>query len=719
MGSINILDMALRAAKTDEQKREIVLKYLERQCDPEDGKIVQDFPEGLEWFNTKQPLSLHRDLRGKLVVLDFFTYCCINCMHILPDLELLEERFPVSDGLIVVGVHSAKFENEKSSANVLNAVLRYDIAHAVVNDQEAVLWNALDVQCWPTLVLVGPSGEYLLPIIGEGNRKKMLLICEVALEFFKSRGEIAANAELPMLTRLKDTLPESPLLFPGKIEVDGQGNDLAVADSGHHRILVTTREGVVLYCIGGTEKGFVDGSFPEARFHSPQGMVWKDHIIYVADTENHAIRKIDLKAQTVSTIAGTGVMGDHKCQWGGAPGPEQVLSSPWDVCLGGLDDSILFIAMAGSHQIWGLFLKESKWLKNKSEHNAGVCMLYAGSGNEENRNNAYPRKASFAQPSGLVNPHVDYLSCMYVADSESSSIRSVSLKDGAVKGVVGGELDPMNLFAFGDVDGAGRDAKLQHPLGLAWNPLVQHLYVADSYNHKIKVVDPVKKSCVTVAGSGKPGKVDGSILSEVEFNEPGGLCISPTFRKLYVADTNNNAIRVWDLEERKVKELKIIFPSTSEAPVSELDSLSISDQPIKPLVPSSTPATSHPLLDVTPEGAVCIQLTVKLPSDCALTEGAPTAWMAYIKDTAHLVFGKRPISSLDTPLLHRWTAPPSAIEKDATLRIEVAVCFCESASGTCHMTGLAFESPLRMAPSGREGDANLTIKHEMCLEKNS
>ncbi|XP_022097683.1 NHL repeat-containing protein 2-like [Acanthaster planci] len=713
MGSFNILDMALTAAKTDEEKREIVLKYLEKKCNPEERTIVQDFPEGLEWFNTKEPLSLHRDLRGKLVVLDFFTYCCINCMHILPDLEVLEEKFPVSDGLVVIGVHSAKFENEKTSANVLNAVLRYDIAHAVVNDHEAVLWNALDVQCWPTLVLVGPSGEYLLPIIGEGNRKKLLLICEVTMAFFRSRGEIVVDAELPMLALLKDTLPDSPLLFPGKIVIDGQGNNLAVADSGHHRILVTSQEGVVLHCIGGTEKGFVDGSFRKARFHSPQGMVWKDEIIYLADTENHAIRKIDLKAGAVTTIAGTGVMGDYKCQWGGAPGPEQVLSSPWDVCLGGPDDSILFIAMAGSHQIWGLFLRDSKWLKNV-DHKAQVCMLYAGSGKEENRNNAYPRKAGFAQPSGLVNPHVEYLNCMFVADSESSSIRGVSLKDGAVRGVVGGDLDPMNLFAFGDVDGSGRDAKLQHPLGLAWNPLNQHLYVADSYNHKIKVVDPVQKSCTTVAGSGKPGRVDGSILAEVEFNEPGGLCVSPTFNKLYVADTNNNAIRVMDLRDQTVQELKIIFPSTTQPPTTELDSMSLSGQPIKSAISAGSPVVSCPVLDVTPGGTVCIQLTVKLPAGCKLTKGAPTAWMAYIKDTANLVFGKTPISSFDTPLAHRWTVPSTAFAAgDAILRIEVVVCYCEMDSGTCHMTALAFESPLKVKSSGAKGDVNLTIEHDM------
>ncbi len=247
-------------------------------------------------------MSFHQELKGKLVVLDFFTYCCINCMHVLPDLEALEEKFPISDGLVVVGVHSAKFENEKTSANILNAVLRYDIAHAVINDHKNIMWDALDIQCWPTMLLIGPSGEYLLPIIGEGQRKKLFLICEVVMKFFKSRGEIVTNVALPMITRLKDSLPDSPLLFPGKVEVDDQGNNLAVADSGHHRILVTTKEGVLLHCIGGLERGFVDGSFREARFHSPQGMVWKGGVIYVADTQNHAIRKVNFIMNEMAKI---------------------------------------------------------------------------------------------------------------------------------------------------------------------------------------------------------------------------------------------------------------------------------------------------------------------------------------------------------------------------------------------------------------------------------
>ena len=245
---------------------------------------------GLEWFNATEPLSFESNLKGKLVILDFFTYCCINCMHILPDLEAIEEKFSVQDGVVVVGVHSAKFDNEKSSGNILNAVLRYNISHPVVNDDDMAMWNELDIKCWPTLLFISPTGDYLVPLMGEGNRDLAMMICDVALDFYKTRGQISDHS-LP-LKLSKDSLPDSPLLYPGKVELNAKGDKVAVADSGHNRILVMTSEGVVEHCVGGSDIGFKDGSFRDARFHSPQGMVWRNDDLFVADMENHAVRKV-------------------------------------------------------------------------------------------------------------------------------------------------------------------------------------------------------------------------------------------------------------------------------------------------------------------------------------------------------------------------------------------------------------------------------------------
>ena len=202
--------------------------------------------KGLEWFNVPTSLSLRTDLQGKLVVLDFFTYCCINCMHILPDLHQLEQDFSSEDGLVVIGVHSAKFDNEKVSSNILSAVLKYNITHAVVNDAEATLWNELDIQCWPTLVIVSPQGRILLHLVGEGHSQVLKDFVRVALPHYKGRGQVSNKAVSIRLS--KDSLPPSSLFFPGKVSVDEKGQRLAIADTGHHRIVITDLSGVVQVC---------------------------------------------------------------------------------------------------------------------------------------------------------------------------------------------------------------------------------------------------------------------------------------------------------------------------------------------------------------------------------------------------------------------------------------------------------------------------------------
>ncbi|XP_037089744.1 NHL repeat-containing protein 2-like [Pollicipes pollicipes] len=445
-----------------------------------------------EWFNVSRPLEYASDLDDKLVVLDFFTYCCINCLHVLPSLHQLERDHSIEDGLVIVGVHSAKFDNERVSSNIAAALQRYDIAHPVVNDAQLVLWRRLEIACWPTLVIL--------------------------------------------------------VRFPGKLcRLDARR--LVLSDSGHHRLLVTDNSGAVLHVIGGPTAGFLDGKLGESKFSSPQGVAADGDVIYVADTENHAIRKVDLQAGLVETLAGTGQRGDDL--EGGGVGRAQVLASPWDLCLVG---DRLYLAMAGSHQIWALFLRDGT-LFGKRPCPAGTCLRVAGSGQEENRNNSYPQRAAFAQPSGLTWDAAG--ARLLVADSESSSVRQVALADGAVRAVVGGARDPTNLFEFGDVDSAEGPARLQHPLGVAWSAADAALYVADTYNHKLKLVlaDGRGFSCRTLAGSSR-GDQTGPLL-EAQFNEPGGLLAEPAGDRLLVADTNNHCIKRVDLATGTVDELDV------------------------------------------------------------------------------------------------------------------------------------------------------------------
>ncbi|KAI4459761.1 nhl repeat-containing protein 2 [Holotrichia oblita] len=521
---------------------------------------------GLEWFNVSEPLSFSKHLKGKVVVLDFFTYCCINCMHILPDLKEIEKEFSIEDGLVVVGVHSAKFVNERESKNILAAVQRYSIQHPVVNDDTSDMWQKCDVNCWPTLLLLGPNANPLVMLVGEGHKEDLRLYIKNALNYYKSRNEIS-NHSLPLKSAYH-LLPElkGPLLFPGKITnfVDNDGNELiAISDSGNHRVLIITSDGSIIHQIGGSAAGLKDGNLKTAQFNAPQGLVFytKD-ILFVADTENHAIRRIDLKNNKVETLIGNGTQGHDRV--GGEKGKEQLVSSPWDLSLyrtpSGKD--VLIIAMAGTHQIWTYFFEDTEWWKSK-QYKAGTCVAIAGSGREENRNNQYPHAAAFAQPSGLAL--CNKTKEVYIADSESSSIRRLSLIDGKVTAVVGGDRNPNNLFAFGDRDGNLYDAKLQHVLGLAISSDEDYLYVADTYNHKIKKVDISKNSISTL-------KLTSMDKSALLFNEPAGLCIQDS-NTVLVADTNNHCIKILTVDSDNIisiKQLELKLDTTDSPAVDNL-----------------------------------------------------------------------------------------------------------------------------------------------------
>lgn len=516
---------------------------------------VKDFKKGLEWFNVSKPISFKEDLKGKLVLLDFFTYCCINCMHILPDLKEIEEEFSIEDGLVVIGVHSAKFQNEKVSSNILAAVQRYNIKHPVVNDFEMDMWQECGVYCWPSMVLLGPNANPIILLTGEGNKEQLKLYIRNALKYYKARGEIS-NHTLPMKS-VYHHLPEKkgPLLFPGKITnvlTKNKEEIFAVSDTGNNRIIIFDKTGKILKQIGSSKIGFKDGSFEETQFNGPQGLTFYDeNELFIADTENHAIRMAVLQHDTVKTITGTGEQ-NHDDYTGGKFSMNQSISSPWDVVVYRNEDKLeaLVIAMAGTHQIWAYFLNTMQlWKNNKGA--VGTCKCIAGSGREENRNNTYAHASAFAQPSGLAL--CKKKSEIYIADSESSSIRRFSLIDGRVSAVVGGKEDPKNLFAFGDVDGEKCNAKLQHPLGVAMSNDDSHLFVTDTYNHKIKVVD-IKTNVITTLTT-PPGT----------FNEPGGLCMSLTEPKLYIADTNNHCIKVAELDsDYKITKVTQLTLSSSE-----------------------------------------------------------------------------------------------------------------------------------------------------------
>ncbi|XP_041999453.1 protein SUPPRESSOR OF QUENCHING 1, chloroplastic isoform X2 [Salvia splendens] len=511
---------------------------------------VPEFPSKLDWLNTA-PLQLQRDLIGKVVILDFWTYCCINCMHVLPDLEFLERKYKDAP-FAVVGVHSAKFDNEKDLEAIRNAVLRYGITHPVVNDGDMYLWRELGINSWPTFAIVGPNGKLIAQVSGEGRRKDLYDLVEAALLYYGSK-KVLDNRPLP-LSLEKDNDPRlltSPLKFPGKLEVDVLNNRLFISDSNHNRIVVTDLDGNFKMQIGSSgEEGFRDGNFDDAMFNRPQGLSYnaKKNLLYVADTENHALRVIDFVNETVQTLAGNGKKGsDYQ---GGGSGTSQLLNSPWDVCFDPVNDMV-YIAMAGQHQIW-------------THAPDGTTRTFSGDGYERNLNGSSSGNTSFAQPSGItLSPD---LKEAYIADSESSSIRALDLKTGGSRLLAGG--DPIfsdNLFKFGDNDGVGSEVLLQHPLGVFCGS--GHIYIADSYNHKIKKLDLASKRVTTLAGTGKAGFKDGPVL-EAQLSEPSGLVEAGNGR-LLIADTNNSLIRYLDLNKKVpallTLELKGVQPPTPKS----------------------------------------------------------------------------------------------------------------------------------------------------------
>ena len=278
--------------------------------------------------------------------------------------------------------------------------------------------------------------------------------------------------------------------------------------------------------IGSGRPGQDDGDFGIAGFHKPQGLALVGDTLWVADTWNHLLRAVNLTERTVRTEGGTG----EQCMWReeGGRATLTALNSPWDLAAVG---PLLFIAMAGPHQIWML------------DHGRGILWPYAGSG-QEARIDGTIEEAAFAQPSGLaVSSDV-----MYVADAESNIIRAIELPPAnRVRTLAGGD-----LFEFGDVDGTGDAVRLQHPLGLAMHD--GRVVIADTYNHKIKLLDPATGKVWTLAGTGTPGHTDGK-GRKAQFYEPGGVSVSGD--AIFVADTNNHAIRRVDAKTGEASTVQV------------------------------------------------------------------------------------------------------------------------------------------------------------------
>jgi sugar lactone lactonase YvrE len=424
--------------------------------------------------------------------------------------------------LVVIGVHSPKFIGERDTESVRQAILRLGVGHPVVNDRDFRVWQAYAARAWPTLLFIDPGGRVIGKHEGEFPLEAFdRLIGEMVAEF-----DGAGLIDRRPLSLGPERVDEPDLLrFPGKLIAHEPTDRLIISDTGHHQVIVADLGGQVQQLIGSGAEGRDDGPGEVATLSHPQGLALDGTTLYVADTENHMLRAVNLATGAVTTVAGTGeqLMGPRV----GGPALGTALGSPWDLAV---LDGTLYVAMAGTHQIWAMRL------------DSGFIVPHTGNGREDLVDGPLD-SASMNQPSGLATDGTR----LWVADSEASAIRVVELGAGGHIRTVVGE----GLFEFGDRDGRGpSEVRLQHPVGIAWH--AGTIYVADTYNHKIKRLDPVTAECRTWLGRGEPGADDGE-AEAASFGEPSGLAVAAG--RLYIADTNNHAVRVVELETGLVSTL--------------------------------------------------------------------------------------------------------------------------------------------------------------------
>ena len=470
-----------------------------------------EFEQDSAWLNVEKPLEIN-ELLGKVVILDFWTYGCINCIHVLEDLDRLQKKY--GNKIAIIGVHSPKFDNEKNLETLRRIIIRYDIKHPVVSDTNHRLAGKYGMRAWPTQYVITPQGKVLGKITGEGNYELFEMVIDKLL---KEQTEPENNTPLPIVLE-KDKLQSSFLAFPGKIAASDQY--VAISDTLHNRVIITNHKGKVLHIVGNGSAGLVDGSFSKARFKQPQGLTFANEILYVADTGNHSVRAIDLTRDSVKTIAGTGKITLRIKK--NKPATKTALRSPWDLVIW---QEKLIIAMAGEHQIWALDLQQK------------TLEPFSGNGREALVDGSL-MQASYNQPSGLSL----YQDKLYVADSEASAVREIDLGAKNVRTLVG-----KGLFDFGDKDGELDEALLQHNLGVAAID-DQHIFVADTYNHKLKRLDINNNQIETVAVQDQIDNPQSD--QDTALNEPGGLAVLNG--TILIADTNNHRIMQYKIGSKEL-----------------------------------------------------------------------------------------------------------------------------------------------------------------------
>lgn len=431
---------------------------------------------GRGWLNTGgRDLSLAQ-LRGKIVVLDFWTFCCVNCLHVLDELRPLEEKY--AEELVLIGVHSPKFVHEADPEALVAAVERYGVHHPVLDDPALTTWQAYTARAWPTLVVVDPEGSIVASMSGEGHAGGLASLIEELIVEHRSKGTLR-QGDSPYVAPTPDA---TQLRFPGKIAAHPDGSFL-VSDTAHHEVVWFEPD------LATERARFVGFNEPQGLLVLPAEVAARvGYDVVVADSVHHQIRSIRLSDGEIQVLAGTGEQLRERSGSGAAL--KQPLSTPWDVTW--WIDRVV-IAMAGTHQLWALHLA--------ADPKDNTVAVLAGTSAEGIRD-GLAHDAWLAQPSGLATSADG--TRVWIADAETSALRSLTLTDEGfeLKTHVG-----QGLFDFGHVDGPAPQALLQHPLGLTELP-DGSVAIADTYNGAIRRYDPVSDEVTTLAtGLAEPSDV--------------------------------------------------------------------------------------------------------------------------------------------------------------------------------------------------------------------
>jgi len=617
-----------------------------------------EFPEGLAWFNVQEPPTVEA-LRGKIVLIDFWTLGCINCQHIVPDLARLEAEH--AESLVVLGVHSGKYAAEQTDEAIREASRRLGITHPIANDADFVFWDRYGARAWPSLVLIDPLGNIVGTHAGEGVYELFNPIVSSLEREFATRID-----RTPFPTTSDASVASSILRYPSAIASDESRGVLYIADAGHNRILVSRLNGELVQAIGDGVSGFADGDANEARFSQPQGLAVSadGKTLFVADTRNHALRAVDTSTWQVRTIAGNGQRLDLFPKPGDDP-RDVALASPWGLLE---RDGLLYIAMAGSHQLWVMDLA------------ANSIEVFAGTSREGLNDGLRLTQATLAQPSGLATDG----SFLYWVDPEGSAARRVGFgSDSIVDTIIG-----TGLFDYGNQDGGPGIGQLQHAQGITY--LDGTLYVADTYNDTIRTLDPSSWVLGTLAGKGMPGWSDGN-RDEASFNEPGAITHAQGI--LYVVDTNNHLIRTVD-------------PTSGETGTLTLSNLAVAAS-------SGTSGAFRVRLDeqtVAP-GMSNIRLQVTAPAGHRLNGAAPSSLTLTSSNPSVVEAGEREVSWTSDEVDFAVSIPVALGAGSAELTFNGHTYFCRyGEEALCFVTRLEIVAPVRVEAGSARGEVAVEVE---------